>query len=422
MATSKQISLSGPELVIGLVAPVGTDLDGLQAALTESLLQVGYEAGAIRLSALLSAVPGLTTRLTCRTEDERYTTHMDAGTELREKMGRGDALALLAVSAIMDKRQQLTGEASKEASRYCYILRSLKHPKEVETLRGIYGSSFILIAAYAPREQRLQNLATRISESRHCFQISDSRVTAEQLLLRDEAEQGKELGQQVRKAFPLADVFIDTSEPDQLRTAVARFVEVLFGYAFHTPTRDEYGMFHAQAAAVRSAALGRQVGAAITTEDGDIVAVGTNEVPKAGGGLYWSGDHPDYRDFVTGSDINDKLKRRLLADVLQRIKDAGWLRKELNEKEIGTLVKEVEGDPGSIIGRAQLMNIIEYGRCVHAEMAAIVDAARRGVALAGRILYATTFPCHECARHIVAAGIRKVVYIEPYPKSLVPEL
>src|SRR5262249_40911967 len=36
--------------------------------------------------------------------------------------------------------------------------------------------------------------------------------------------------------------------------------------------------------------------------------------------------------------------------------------------------------------------------------------------------YATTFPCHECARHIVAAGIRKVVYIEPYPKSLVPEL
>ncbi len=32
-------------------------------------------------------------------------------------------------------------------------------------------------------------------------------------------------------------------------------------------------------------------------------------------------------------------------------------------------------------------------------------------------MYATTFPCHECAKHIVAAGIKRLVYIEPYPKS-----
>ncbi len=32
-------------------------------------------------------------------------------------------------------------------------------------------------------------------------------------------------------------------------------------------------------------------------------------------------------------------------------------------------------------------------------------------------MYTTTFPCHECARHIVAAGIAEVIYLEPYPKS-----
>jgi cytidine/deoxycytidylate deaminase-like protein len=37
-------------------------------------------------------------------------------------------------------------------------------------------------------------------------------------------------------------------------------------------------------------------------------------------------------------------------------------------------------------------------------------------------LFCTTFPCHDCAKHIVAAGIQKVVYIELYPKSLAPEL
>ena len=40
----------------------------------------------------------------------------------------------------------------------------------------------------------------------------------------------------------------------------------------------------------------------------------------------------------------------------------------------------------------------------------------------GCTLHTTTFPCHDCAKHIVAAGISRVVYVEPYPKSLAAEL
>src|SRR4029077_16496189 len=40
-----------------------------------------------------------------------------------------------------------------------------------------------------------------------------------------------------------------------------------------------------------------------------------------------------------------------------------------------------------------------------------------GVAVDGNSMYVTTFPCHNCAKHIIAAGIRRVVYLEPYPKS-----
>ena len=63
------------------------------------------------------------------------------------------------------------------------------------------------------------------------------------------------------------------------------------------------------------------------------------------------------------------------------------------------------------------MEVGEYGRSVHAEMAGLMEAARRGVAVKGATLYTTTFPCHNCARHIVAAGVKRVVYVEPYPKS-----
>lgn len=237
---------------------------------------------------------------------------------------------------------------------------------------------------------------------------------------RDEAEADEPFGQNVRKTFPLGDFFLNARSREQLRESTDRIIELLFGNVFHTPNRDEYAMFIAQAAALRSSSLQRQVGAVIATVEGDIVAVGANEVPKPGGGLYWPGDRPDVRDFVLGYESNDVLKSRMLSDVINRLQNAGCLSADFDGKETKAIV-ETLASMGTMRD-AHIMNILEFGRCVHAEMAAIVDAARRGAAVNGATLFSTTYPCHECARHIVAAGIKRVVYVEPYPKSLVNEL
>jgi len=56
-------------------------------------------------------------------------------------------------------------------------------------------------------------------------------------------------------------------------------------------------------------------------------------------------------------------------------------------------------------------------------MDAIISLARRpGASPVDGALYSTTYPCHSCARHIVAAGIKTVFYIEPYAKSLATKL
>jgi deoxycytidylate deaminase len=57
------------------------------------------------------------------------------------------------------------------------------------------------------------------------------------------------------------------------------------------------------------------------------------------------------------------------------------------------------------------MDALEYGRIIHAEMSAICDAARLGRSIKNAVLFTTTFPCHMCAKHIVAAGITKVVFL-----------
>jgi cytidine deaminase len=182
-------------------------------------------------------------------------------------------------------------------------------------------------------------------------------------------------------------------------------------------------MFHAKAAALRSSELGRQVGACISTDEGDVVSLGTNEVPHGGGGLYWSGDKPDVRQFQVGTDSNDAHKQILIQDTLARLKEAGWLRKDLLSMSGEELAKAATTGEARVFSKeSRIANLIEFGRAVHAEMAALVDAARRGVSVKDCTMYVTTFPCHLCARHIVAAGIKQVVYIEPYPKSLTTEL
>src|SRR5690606_6216358 len=69
-----------------------------------------------------------------------------------------------------------------------------------------------------------------------------------------------------------------------------------------------------------------------------------------------------------------------------------------------------------------ISSLIEFSRSIHAEMDAILSASREGISTVGCDLYVTTYPCHSCARHLVAAGIRRVYYVEPYIKSLALEL
>jgi deoxycytidylate deaminase len=224
---------------------------------------------------------------------------------------------------------------------------------------------------------------------------------AEYLMGLDEKEDQTH-GQNTRDTFELGDFFLD-DEAD-IPTQVKRFVDLLFRALYITPTKDEFGMFMASSAAQRSGDLSRQVGAAIFDGSGDLLSTGCNEVPKAGGGTYWPEDEPDVRDYSLGRDPNDQEKEERFEKLLE----------VLNSQQ-GTAISRDQLEKAWRV--SGLRDLTEFGRTVHAEMDAIMSAARRGVGLAGTTLYATTFPCHNCARHIVAAGVRRVVYVEPYAKS-----
>jgi cytidine deaminase len=403
-----------------LVAAVGTDLDRLTIVLTASLHEVNYACEEIRLSELLDEVER-PAPLRRDPLDVRYQDYMDAGDDLRRKTRQFDALAVMGIRKVTEKRRERTGQVDVPAARVAYVFRSLKTPEEVETLRSTYGRGFFVISAYSPLQVRRERLAKRIASSYGEKRNQTHEEKAISLIKRDEKDNEHSDGQNVRDSFPLADFFIDMSASDEeVGRKVDRFIELIFGFEFHTPTRDETGMFHARAAALRSAELGRQVGVVIATADGNLVAVGANELPAAGGGLVWAENMPedkDPRDWKRGRDTNDKKKEENLLEVLARLKANEWLHPTKaamsNEALLESCLPVMRG--------TRMMDATEFGRAVHAEMAALTDAASRGVSVRGNTLFTTTFPCHNCARHIISAGISRVVYVEPYAKSLASE-
>ena len=324
-----------PELFIGLVGAVGTDLDKITNIFVEELKKVRYNTQPVFLSELLKQVPELIPEHDSTNEYERIKAFMDAGDELRKKTSDGSILAKFSIAYIRDFRETEKGKPDEPISKQAYIFKSLKHKDEVRKLREIYGKNFLLVSSYSPRNKRVDYLADKIGRG---VENDKFRKDAEELIERDHHDDQTKLGQNVRETFPKGDVFIDTNSSN-VNKSIERFIALIFGNTFYTPTPEEYGMFHAYASALRSSSLSRQVGSSITTTEGDIISTGTNEVPKAGGGHYITGDEGDAREFQIGFDSNTYRGREILRDFLEKLKEKEWLSDKIKDSK--NLIKEL---------------------------------------------------------------------------------
>lgn len=128
------------------------------------------------------------------------------------------------------------------------------------------------------------------------------------------------------------------------------------------PDWDEYFMEFARIAGKRSTCLRRAVGALIV-KDKRILATGYNGVPQG----------------------------------LKHCSETGCLRQKFNVPS----------------GKMH-----ELCRGLHAEQNAIIQAAVHGVSIAGSTLYCTHQPCVVCAKMLINAGVKKIVFANPYPDDL----
>jgi deoxycytidylate deaminase len=418
----------------------------------EILLQeADYVVEVIKLSRLIAKRFGLDDAATVthgikagRAKFERARMLQDRGDELRATHHH-DAVAALAISEIIARR----GGHEPGTRKIAFILDSLKHSAEVDLLRKVYDQSFRLVAVHCERPTREGRLIGNNRSVAKYAGVAEKDVI--EYMDRDEKDHGRKHGQQVRDAFYLADFFIDNNANSQkgenLTGDLSRFVDLLLGSGLVRPTKGERAMYHAYAAALQSSCLSRQVGAALVAPDGTVVATGTNDVPKFGGGVYDEDSDPDHRCFVwewgegkpkfvgchnqrkknqLRQDIGSWLADRLAGDLALAAHpkpssgiDTAKRAREEAERRIQAFFRDNTDMLADLPG---IKDIVEYSRSIHAEMNALLSAARNGISPRGTTLFCTTYPCHNCARHLVTAGVEYVYYIEPYVKSLATEL
>lgn len=415
---------SDRSLVIAFAAPVGVNLTDAEDATEKKLKECGYHV--VRIRVTRDVLPKLDPTLLRKFpggDFERFNAMMDAGNLVREN--HGNSVIALGVAATISLRRR---DFRLHTDKVAYLVHSLKHPDEVRLLRKIYSNTFYLIGVHSPPDDRRDYL-TR-----------DRKVTegeAKKLMDRDRKE-SKKHGQRLIDTFHLSDFFVgwryndDKRHLEFMENNIARFLEVVFGHPNRTPTFGEYAMFLAFSAALRSADLSRQVGAVIT-KGREILGTGANDCPRAGGGLYWPTlnhetlkfeDHVQGRDWTRNVDWN----RRVLKDMKVEVLSAA--RSEFDSLLNGLFLGDPDAEEkrkrlraglhqrlNSVLEASSINDLTEFGRMVHAEMEALLSCARKGVSTKGATLFSTTFPCHNCAKHIVASGVKKVVFVEPYLKS-----
>jgi hypothetical protein len=253
MATASREKLL-PELVFGVVGPMGVNLETICDTLATALRAVGYEPHTIHLTKEMLRGE----RYKLQRHPVQPPTDKDFYSEVNFKINYANALckefsdfatmARIALRAIGDERERITGDRNTIPGRaIAYVIRQLKRPDEAGLLRRVYGRQFILVSAYGSAEQRQKLLEERLQRSLPpATPPHEVSCKALELIEKDAREDDEEFGQNVRETFHRADVFIDGLSRPEMEEKLNRFIQAFFGRTDIAPSKEEYGMYAAK--------------------------------------------------------------------------------------------------------------------------------------------------------------------------------
>jgi deoxycytidylate deaminase/dephospho-CoA kinase len=284
------------------------------------------------------------------------------------------------------------------------VVDGIRNVGEITYLRNRYGYHFTLFGIIPTFEARQDRIGGNLyKDDLRAFFADD---------LRDQDEETK-FGQQVRKCIDQADILIDNSHSVTLGTykrKVLDYVNLAIGENRRAPSREEIFMNMAYSACHSSQCLKRHVGALVVDSGNNPVGIGYNENPL--------GTKPcieQYNGCYKDSHKEEYLKQLAQETGHLHCPSCGTVFDISSGMKVICAKCAVNGTRKTISDLLFPERGMSYCTAIHAEAWALSSAAER--ARSGE-LFATTYPCLQCAEKIIHSGVKTVWYTEPYPDAV----
>lgn len=301
---------------------------------------------------------------------------------------------------------------SRKNQKSHIVIDAIRNPFEAQYFQQRYAN-FFLFSVNTPNDERVKHL-------RKSHKFSDAAI--ERL---DAKEYPKKLSgndvftsQNIQRCIELADVHINNPKRDEydhadMASQVAWYVALIMHPGLVTPTAMERGMQLAYVAKLNSGCISRQVGAVVTDQHYSVKAVGWNNAPM--------GQVPcnlrTVKDLRTATGGDHEVKFSVYErtnQVFRRVFQESHTREtEKTANKLGLpysycfkdLQNEVDGEKNQV-----------HTRSLHAEENAFLQITKYGgVSVNDGILFTTASPCELCSKKAYQLGIKKVIYVDPYP-------
>lgn len=299
------------------------------------------------------------------------------------------------------------------------VIDSIRNPAEVQYFSAAL-ERFFLLALDASSEARWLRKQSDYEDEEERFKQDD---------MRDKGDEEPRHGQHTEACVYLSDVVIDNEDQigyrqewDYFFYKIKQYIELMRDPKYRQPTYKELYMHLAYAVSLKSSCNKRQVGAIIVSagvpETGTVLrprhevesyvlATGCNDVPIGA---------PICAELGGRSNPQFCAKDDYELQTLRTMKYCPGCGAEMELSSVETVGfrcpkcnKRLPRDftPGKLL---------DLCRAVHAKEAAILQAVKLGSSSLNEAeLYTTTFPCLLCCKSIINAGIKKIIYREPYP-------
>lgn len=290
---------------------------------------------------------------------------------------------------------------------------AIRNPMESYYLKERY-SSYYLISISAPDDDIKDRLEKKLYMTEDAIDRQSKKETKVKLL--DNIENF--ISQNIQSCIEKSDIFItnvgkyEDKNFKELYGQLIKFVSLIKHPGLITPSLDEKMMQIAYTAKLNSACLSRQVGASVTNKNGSLKSIGWNSVPEGQTPcLLRSRDELlDNTKSLSYSKYEKSLEFKNMLFGETKISDNLGINQSFCFKSIYT--KNKKDNKGDLSEKGNQV----HTRSLHAEENAFLQLSKYGgEALKDGVLYSTASPCELCSKKAYQLGIKRVVFIDPYP-------